>query len=76
MPYFDEPALDKEGFVTMPGRAPGDYIVAAVTLEDLMGLIAQGATLEPIARAGRRITLVEGEKLTIEVPLRRSGSTR
>jgi hypothetical protein len=76
MPYFDEPALDKEGFVTMPGRAPGDYIAAAVTLEDLMGLIAQGATLEPIARAGRRITLVEGETLTIEVPLSRSGSTR
>ena len=73
MPYFDEPSPDKEGFVTIEGRAPGDYVVTGLTIQELMGLTRKGGTLEPIARAGRRISLVEGETLTIDVPVTKIG---
>ena len=76
MPYFGQPSVDKEGFFTIPGRAPGDYIVTAVGINDLMGLTRRTGAIEPIARAGRLITLVEGETLTIDVPLAAVGSGR
>jgi hypothetical protein len=69
MPFVDMTTQDKEGFIQFESVAPGDYFVAALPIHQLSQLARSAETLEPIARAGRRITLVEGEPLTLDVPV-------
>ncbi len=69
MPASDITAQDKEGFLNFESIAPGDYYVAAVPLSSLVRMTLAGGTLEPIARAGQKITFVEDQSLTLDVPV-------
>jgi len=58
-----------DGFLELSGLKPGDYLVAAVTMQDMMRVFRELRNLEPLARAGRRMTLVAGETLRADVPV-------
>jgi len=69
MPMYQMPLRNKDGFIEWSGQKPGDYIAAALPMQDLMRVSFELGTLEPLAKIGRRITLVEGEPLRIDLPV-------
>ena len=53
---------------------PGDYLVVAVSILDRS--MSGPAAIERLAKLGRRITLVEGERLEIDLPVSDMGGGR
>ena len=54
---------------------PGDYLVVAVSIVD-RSMQAGPPAMERLAKLGRRITLVEGERLEIDLPVSDMGGGR
>lgn len=63
------PTLDEHGYCQMRGRRPGEYFVAAIPTSQLHRSPWGIEPLESFARVGRRITLVDGKTLTIDLPV-------
>jgi Carboxypeptidase regulatory-like domain len=64
------PEQPATGDVTHVGLfAPGEYFVAALSDEDYSSLLDYPEALDPFAAVARRITLTEGQKLTLDLRL-------
>lgn len=69
VPTYQLFGRDPAEFVELSGLKPGDYFVAAVSMQDMMRVLREPPSVEPLARAGRRLTLVAGETLRADVPV-------
>ena len=69
MPTYQVFGRDPDGFLELSGLKPGGYLIAAVTMQDMMRVLRDVGSLESLARAGRRVTLVAGEALRADVPV-------
>lgn len=60
--------IDRQGRYRLSGLAPGDYVVAAISMKD-NATAHDAAFYEAIARAGTHVTLTAGETRTVDVTL-------
>jgi hypothetical protein len=65
-----------DGFVDLKAQKPGEYLVVAVSIADLLGRLLRSETIESLARLGRPVTLVEGERLAMDLPISKPGADR
>jgi hypothetical protein len=64
------PANRGEGDVMKLGPVlPGDYLVAALSRDDAGLLFTEHARVEALAKVATRVTLVEGDSRTLDLPL-------
>jgi hypothetical protein len=71
MPLGRMPVWDPDGYQHLTGLAPGEYFLAAVPASTIRTWWRRATSLEALARIGRRVTLVEGEPLVIDLPVAR-----
>lgn len=65
-----------DGFVDLKAQKPGEYLVVAVSIADLLGRLLRSETIESLARLGRPVTLVEGARLAMDLPISKPGADR
>lgn len=71
MPLGRMPVRDPDGYQHLTGLAPGEYFLAAIPASTMRTWWRRATSLEALARVGRRVTLVEGEPLVIDLPVAR-----
>jgi hypothetical protein len=71
MPLGRMPVWDPDGYQHLTGLAPGEYFLAAIPASTMRTWWPRATSLEALARVGRRVTLVEGEPLVIDLPVAR-----
>ena len=59
----------RDGVLDLGPRLPGDYLIAAVPLEDYREVIRDSARFDSLERIARAVTFIEGNHPTVELRL-------
>ncbi len=75
-PLLTTQPVGKSGRAEFKGLKPGSYLAVAITPEDLTKAWRLAGHREALAAIGQAITLVEGNTLMVDVPVRALGGVR